>query len=527
MACRRAFEMVIDNVGSAIWWKDVDGVYLGCNRAAAEFAGFAEPGEMVGKTDADCAWGAEGLHDGGVEWFRAHDRQVIRSGEPLLGIRERAFDAEGKVRWGETNKVPLIDNDGTVIGTLGIFTDVTERARAEEELLITLDDLDARVRRRTTELKATNDRLRAEIDERSRLEKRERARRARAESLRELASAIAGSLQVDEVVDRTLVGIETLVECDRASIVLTGATGLEVAGTRGGGATDARGTLGGIDDRLGELVAEPLAGPQVVDDGVVVAPLTVSGTRLGFMVVESTSRALHDDAIGLISTVADQASSAISNCRALDAARSLAAIEERQRVANDLHDSVSQTLWTAQLAAERLAKSADLPAELSERANRLRVLTTGALAEMRTLLMELRPEVIEGTPLEELLGQLVRGFSSRKHATCELDIEPAPEPEPAVREALYRIVQESLNNVVRHARATAVAVRLRVTGGDLVLEITDDGLGFDSGSRPDHLGLRIMAERAEAVGGVLVVESAPGAGTTVTVTIAGAAGTAP
>ena len=212
---------------------------------------------------------------------------------------------------------------------------------------------------------------------------------------------------------------------------------------------------------------------------------------------------------------ANQAAVAIENAHLYARAQQVAILEERARLARDLHDSVTQTLFSASLIADVLPRlwqrdpEAALPS-LEE----VRLLTRGALAEMRTLLLELRPAALTEGRLSELLRQLVEALAGRKRLLVTLDVEGAECPlPPDVQVALYRVAQEALNNCARHARATHVEVRLRCDGGDVALYIGDNGRGFDATRVPaDHFGLRIMAERAEAAGAMLTVEGRPGYG---------------
>ncbi len=544
-ASQHIFELVLNSVHHAIWWKDADSRFLGCNRKLAEYAGVRHPSELIGKTDADCAWGDSQLPRSGAPWFQDHDRMVMETGEPLIGLREQVRIADGRTIWVETNKVPLTDFDGRVVGTLGTFTDVTERIQAEAELQRTLEVLDERVRERTSELSRANQTLRREFEERVRLEEQERAQRSHAEALRDTAAAIARSLQLDDVIEQVLIGVERLCDHERSYVAFYDNEGvLELAGERYPGRPD-RGApephtritdpLGGWSppdgtdgtdgtegsDGSGSSGARPSGrAPMSRVNGAVVLPLGAAEMRLGCLVIEPRpGQDLSDAEVDRLATLADQASSAISNSRSLVMARSLAALEERQRLANDLHDSVSQTLWTATLLAETLARASDLGDKQRDRAERLHALTAGALSEMRTLLLELRPSVIEETPFTDLVRQLVSAFESRRRAKCRMCLDRDVEPLPTVKVALYRILQESLNNVSRHADAENVDIAVEVCDDVLKMRVTDDGVGFDLGSVSEHFGLRIMAERAAEIGATMQAESALGEGTTVTVTV--------
>jgi len=521
-ASRHVFELVMDNVEQAIWWKDVNCVYLGCNRKLAEYAGVNHPSELIGKTDSDCAWGQIALPRSGTEWFQDYDRTVVETGEPVIGLREQVRVADGRVMWVETNKIPVKDRHGNVIGTLGTFTDISEQIEAETELKRTLEELDERVRERTSELSKANATLRHEVEERIRLEEKERLRLHRAETLRDTAAAIARSLQLDDVIEQVLRGVEGLFDHRRSYVALYANDGVaELAGERVPGSenNEPAEPHTAVPDLLGDLTTATARAPSHVD-GTVVLPLEAAERRLGFLAVEPLAgHEFGDDDISLLATIADQASSAISNSRSLVMTRSLAAIEERQRLANDLHDSVSQTLWTATLVAETLERTTHLDADQRSQVERLRLLTSGALSEMRALLLELRPEVLGETPLRDLIHQLISAFESRRKVTCTADLAPIPELLPTVKVALYRIVQESFNNIARHAEATEVTIRLAPWHDKVCLSVSDNGAGFDPDSVPENLGLRIMAERAESIGAELNVDSACGGGTTVTVTV--------
>ena len=534
-ASRHIFELVLNSVHHAIWWKDADSVFLGCNRKLAEYAGVGHPSELIGKTDADCAWGDAELPRSGTPWFQDHDRVVMETGEPIIGLREQVRIAGGRVIWVETNKVPLTDFDGKVVGTLGTFTDITSRIEAEAELQRTLEDLDERVRERTSELSRANQTLRREVEERVRLEAQERAQRSHAEALRDTAAAVARSLQLDDVIEQVLIGVERLCDHERSYVAFYDKEGvLELAGERYPGRPD-RGApephtritdpLGGWSPPEGlDVGGTPGAASRRASmsrvNGAVVLPLEAAEMRLGCLVIEPRpGQDLSDSDADSLAILADQASSAISNSRSLVMARSLAALEERQSLANDLHDSVSQTLWTATLLAETLARASDLSSEQRDRADRLHALTAGALSEMRTLLLELRPSVIEQTPFADLVDQLVSAFESRRRAKCEVHLDRDVEPLPTVKVALYRILQESLNNVSRHANAGHVRICLEVTGDALELRVRDDGAGFEMGSASEHFGLRIMAERAAEIGASLQVDSRLGEGTTVSASV--------
>jgi PAS domain S-box-containing protein len=191
---------------------------------------------------------------------------------------------------------------------------------------------------------------------------------------------------------------------------------------------------------------------------------------------------------------------------------------ERNRLARDLHDAVTQTLFSASLLAEVLPEIMAMnEAEGKKRLQELRQLTRGALAEMRTLLFELRPNALVDTPLPDLLRQLAEATIGRARLPVEFNASGEANLPPDVQVALYRMVQEALNNVVKYARANQAALNLRLGPDAVRITVVDDGVGFDPDNIPSgHFGLKIMRERAEAVGARVSIYSEPGQGTQIT-----------
>jgi signal transduction histidine kinase len=193
--------------------------------------------------------------------------------------------------------------------------------------------------------------------------------------------------------------------------------------------------------------------------------------------------------------------------------------EERSRIASDLHDSVTQTLFSTAAIADALPDVWDrFPDEARNGLEQLRQLTKGALAEMRNLLLELHPSALLEKELGTLLQQLADGTAARTHVPVTVQSEGDQVFPNQVQIALYRIAQESLNNAVKHAQASAVTLSLISTADRTELAISDDGQGFDPlNVRPGRLGVEIMRERARSVCAGFSIESLPGKGTTVRV----------
>ena len=193
---------------------------------------------------------------------------------------------------------------------------------------------------------------------------------------------------------------------------------------------------------------------------------------------------------------------------------------ERRRLAHELHDAVTQLLYSVNLIASSLPAVWRRDPEQAERSTaELRRLTTGALAEMRTMLLELRPDTITRTELRVLLTQLADGISAQHDLDATVEVEVAGGLEPEIHLAVYRIAQEALNNVAKHADASTVTVRLAGSPEAVELTVIDDGRGFDASSvGGDSMGVAIMQERAAAIGATLQIAGEPGSGTTVLLT---------
>lgn len=211
---------------------------------------------------------------------------------------------------------------------------------------------------------------------------------------------------------------------------------------------------------------------------------------------------------------------AADNASLSERARQAAVLEERQRLARELHDSVTQALYGISLQAEAAARAlTDGEAEPAAVGLReIRDTTQEAQAEMRLLLFELRPPLLEEQGLAEALRARLRAVEARAGLVTDFDYDGDERLPPETEQELYRIAQEALNNVLKHAHARRVGVRLAVSSDRAALEVADDGVGFEpTTSVAGGFGLPGMRERARRLGGTLDVESAVGEGTCVRV----------
>ena len=254
--------------------------------------------------------------------------------------------------------------------------------------------------------------------------------------------------------------------------------------------------------------------------GGLAIPIRSQGEVIGVMTFFSRQLRQPDrELLRILDTVGSQIGLFIERKRVeqveREQARQLAVMEDRQQLARDLHDSVTQTLFSASMIAEMLPIlwTRD-PEQIKPNLEELHHLTRGALTEMRALLVELRPPALVNGDLSELLQNLADTLRSRTNAQIKVDVHLST-PLPADEQiALYRITQEALNNIAKHAAATQVSVRLVADQHRLELRIEDNGSGFNMASIPSaHFGVEIMHERAEAIGAICHIESSPGKGT--------------
>lgn len=508
-------QLILDNIPQEVFWKNRDSVYIWCNSKFAIAAGVGTPDKIAGKTDYDLAWTRDQ-----ADWFRLVDQRVMNNNSPEYHIFEPQTQANGRNAWFVTNKMPLHDKDGNVVGILGTAEDDSKRKEAEDTLQKAHDDLEMRVKERTAA---------------------EREQRILAEALRETSSILSSTLNLDEVLDRILVAIGRVVPHETTNIILVNGSQAHVVRSR-----DQAGKYG-ISQNPSEVFPLndfPNLSSMALDQQPMIiretqnnpfwiqkpktswvrsylgAPIQRDGKVIGFINLNSATpnffNALHAERLRAF---ADQAAIAINNARLYSQAQELATFKERQRLARDLHDAVSQTLWTACLITDVLPTLwKEDPEEGHRNLEKLQRLTRGALAEMRTLLLELRPKGLVEATLGNLLEQLAQALMSRKKLNISVVSEGECQLPPDVQIGFYRLAQESLNNIAKHSRATSAVINLQCQADHVKLVILDNGRGFDQSKIvPESLGINIMRERAETIGATLDISSNPGHGACVTV----------
>ena len=430
--------------------------------------------------------------------------------------RSRIVEAElkckdGSAVWVEVQATFLRDARGKPMGILGVSRDITDRKKAEEDLQRAHAELEERVEQRTTEIRETNSLLIQEIGRRQQAQERLQESESRYRDLVENANSVILELDTRGKVSFF----------NRFAREFFGFTEEEIVGRHVVGTIAPPVDSEGKDSKalIRELIKHPEEHFVTESEGV-----RRNGERVW---ISWTNKGLYDAkgrlrnvlCIGMDRTEQKRVAEMLA-----EQEKDKAAVAERQRLARDLHDAVTQTLFSASLIAEVLPRLWEKDhAEGERRLEELRRLTRGALAEMRMLLLELRPAALGEVGLADLLRQLGEATTGRTTLPVALSIRGKCTAPLDVQVALYRVAQEALNNVVKHSGATKAGIRLYCRGNSADLTVSDNGSGFDiQAVSPKSLGLRIMRERAEAAGANLKIESQAGQGTKVGVLWSGA-----
>jgi PAS domain S-box-containing protein len=274
--------------------------------------------------------------------------------------------------------------------------------------------------------------------------------------------------------------------------------------------------------------AERLRATIATEHSMLFAPILVKGNVVGGLTLRHNEPGYYTERHAeLAKAIGNQAAVAVENSRLLAQTHDKARLEERQRLARELHDSVTQALFSTNLIARSLEmllqREGTHSPDVMDKITDLRQLTHGALAEMRALIFELRPGALEEEGLMEALRKHAAGIQGRQELRVDVTGSgegTLPRLKPAAEEALYRIAQEALHNVVKHARATRVEVSIGARDGVVIMQVSDDGIGFNIEEVPaGHMGLGTMGQRARALHAEYLVRSRPGEGTIVTVRV--------
>jgi signal transduction histidine kinase/CheY-like chemotaxis protein len=428
---------------------------------------------------------------------------AVTRDRPYFEFEGRARGPSGRIRWMYVRSTPRFLDDGRTVFS-GIALDVTARKQVEEIL-----------RQRVDELEALN---------------------LIAQGLTrwtDVAEGItAAGPAIRALFDAAIVSVWA---CEPAAHVLRRLVTVCDEGAARPADLLHAGVVAGAPVKVAALAP---------DDPLVGAVDAFAGTARSVMLVTLFARA---EPVGLLSivgarpeqiylpsdvviaqTLGGLLASAVENARLFAQAQLVAAEQERRRLARELHDSVSQALYAANRAAEAIPVIWELdPDEGRERLAELRRFTHSALAEMQALLVELHPRALAERPLHKSLGLLADALEAKGGLAVMADLQPVPLLAPDVQVMLYRIAQEALTNVGKHARASAAGLRIAALPppcdgqpwqGRITLVVEDDGRGFPAeAAAAGRMGLVSMRERAADIGAELTLSSRPGAGTRVTV----------
>jgi PAS domain S-box-containing protein len=639
---RRMLQTVLDSIPSAVFWKDRDSIYLGANRALLEAVGLKSSEEIVGKSDYDLPGGKKQ-----ADSFREDDRRVMESGIPKYDIIEPYLRADGTHAWAKTNKVPLRDTEGNVVGILGTSEDITERKRAEEDrdrlfraieiakeaVSIQSSDLvtvyannamyelfgyekgeligthisilnaeamsDAMVEQivdalqkdgywegevhnkrkdgsefltyaTTTAIKDKEGRVinfistQHDITKRKRAEEEIKQRNRELATLLDVSQRLASQLDLDELLNTVVHSIvDTLPAAEAASLWLYDERRNELVVHAWAGHDDE--AIAGLalspdtsrvglvyhshqpyiaDDIAREPAFEPLGRPALdAVRSVLGVPLLIEGRPIGALFADNFSRvqAFDESDVRLLQSLAGQAAIAIENARLYEQVQAgrerlrqltrqvvSAQEEERRRLSRELHDELGQALTgiVFDLAGIEKELPSDVAPTVRERLAEASSLAAQADERVSELALDLRPYMLDDLGLVSALRWYVNRYARRVDIEVEMEaIDLDERLTPEVETALYRVVQEALTNVSKHAQANKVKIRLERTEAAVAAIVEDDGQGFDvetiAGPAAPKRGAGLLGirERVTSLGGSVGIRSTKGHGTRLTIEI--------
>ena len=462
------YRSILDAMEEGVVLQDATGRIITCNTSAERILGLSLD-ELTGLTSLDPRWQA--LHEDGSP-FPGEDHPAmlaLRAGQSQSNVIMGLVQPDAALTWLSVNARPLFRPAETQpYAVVVTFSDITQRKQAEYALQL------------------------AEAGYRTRLEQRVAERTQELASLLDSSHLLATTLELKPLLHLILQQVQSIVDYAFGMILVVtdNDTTLEYDYANSIGDLRPIGNLPPLEAaQLQSILAAGREPINVVDvtDGSREAqffqrtvapclhesatavrawlwtPLVVNDRLIGgISLAHAAPNHYAEHHVGLLTTIANQAAVAIENARLYAEARELAALQERQRLARELHDSVTQQLFSASLIAEVLPQLYQQDqVEGRDYLEDIRRLTRGALAEMRTLLMELRPAALHEATLIDLVRQLAEAFTGRTRVPVEIGVTGDPTPPVDVKIAVYRIAQETLNNIAKHAKARHVRVNLK------------------------------------------------------------------
>jgi len=486
------FRVLADNAPVLIWLAGIDGRRYYFNKQWFLFTG------RTGEQEAGFGW-TEIIHPDDHDRFMEIYTAAFERREPF-SLEYRLRRSDGEYRWIIVKGDPRFSAGGDFIGFIGTCMDIHERIEAEK----------------------------------------------RAELLQTLTAALSSALTVEEVARMVVeegfslldvhLGVVALVDKGDKTIEIVGQHNVPDAllapyqplkideATPLNDAIRAHEAvwIENLDDYqrqypqlAGRALAASTQTQSIASLPLIVNKRTIGGLSLSFR----RPQRWDDERRAFMLALAGQCAQAMERAQLHHQSQLAAALEERQRLARELHDAVSQTLFSATIIGESLPNLMERnPERAAEQLGQIVTLNRAAMSEMRTLLLELRPEAILKNSLAALLGHLVDAAKGRKSLRAQLNVDAADDPLPSnVHIAFYRIAQETINNILKHSGATQISVDLDAQPDHVYLHIADNGRGFDRGAITAGLGLDNMRERAASIGAILDILSEVDKGTQVTV----------
>ncbi|OQY91565.1 MAG: hypothetical protein B6D39_06325 [Anaerolineae bacterium UTCFX2] len=452
---------------------------------------------IIGKTDADLFSAEDALR------LEALKKRVMTTG--LLTREEVAITGDAGTSFYDMTLDALYDANGAVAGLTCAATDITERKHIEEEM---------------------------------------RKRLAESEGIQRIAKGLLQKIGLEEVLEIVCTEAMNLLGAKGSAVLLLDEDGwlklthrvgspeykldhLHVTGSFAGQAVQTGShvwvsrQIDAPDDATDQWRGYPWT-PGLLS--MLSVPLKVDLQTIGVLNILDKPGDLTEEDVRIINLFADQAAIIIEHVRLQRRAEQFAVLEERQRLARELHDSVTQALYGVTLYADAasLAFSRQQWEALERNLQEARNMAREAMYDMRLLVFELRPLMLEKEGVAAVLRARLTAVEARAGLKADLLVEGERRLPIGIEEQIYRIVQEGLTNVIKHAKASVVQIRLVFDEEVVHLEIKDDGLGFDPEKDTDQsggMGLQGIQERVQQVGGRLEIESAAAKGTRLSVTI--------
>ena len=476
---------IIESIPVRVFWKDRQSRFLGCNMLFAKDAGLAGPEDLIGKTDQEMIWKDQ------AELYRKDDLTVIESNSPKLGFEEPQTAPDGRTIWLRTSKVPLANRNGEVIGILGIYDDITEPKhihRMFRTMIESMVGVSGREFFRNT-VSSLCSFLGVECAIISEIEKGH---------VRALAMQLDGRLVDGFEYDLSDTPCNTVV-AEGFSIYPEGVC-----------------ELFPNDEYLVRMRAESYIGIPIRDRWGKSVGILCAVSRQKLVVSERTKE--------LFDIIAAKAAAEIESRRAMAkkiqlldqnrylARKLLSAQEmERRKMARDLHDEVGQAL-TALRSHTAMAGKHSKSSKVLEQLGQAEVIIDHMFSIVRSMLESLQPTSIDDLGLQEALTKMIAAWQVRNGVDCSCQIDEGVDYlDYEVAVTCYRIIQEALTNIAKHAKAKHASITLslkRLEGSPdftLYLEVNDDGCGMDE----IHYGMGLtgMRERVQALGGEFTLES--------------------